>query len=643
MTRYLNFRDGGQTDEEGIARPYSKFLDGEVFEGMNVSQQSPLAMGVKIAAGDIMIDSGNGYPYMGWSDADENITLTTADASNPRYDLIVAYVDLAVVSNSNPNNPNALKFIRVTGTPAGSPVEPNSTAIQSAVGGSNPYAILARVTVAAAVTTITNAAILDRRTMISITAQTETTGWNDLDVTPNTVTHNGNHYYDLVFNGTDLTDTVSVGMPLRLTRTIAAPTQSADLESASSQYFVKTSPNGMSFTDDFVVGAWVKLESYTGSNMTIASRYNGTSGWEFYISGSGLVTLIGHNGAAGNYSAIGSYQSVPLNRWTYVTAQLDMSAFTATTTTSYIMFDGVDVPAAVSRAGSNPTSLAQAGNLEIGSANGGSVFFDGKLAQVFVSSAKITQANIRTIMTQGLTSALVTTHSIVSAYSLSGSTADLNTTNNNGLTAQGSAVTTNNDSPFSLGPNLASAYTAGTNDFAEVVSASFSTNTTLRVRASEGSTIPTSGGITSVFYSTQGSPYGWPGMSTCLQEILLMNDVSVAPGGLNTNLPGVSFTLDIPASYKEVRLSLESRHAILNTAAGTGYDLLLYENSDVVTRVSRSIAGSNYATEATVRSKTFKPTAGSTTYSARVYAVSGTFTIQASTIEPVILRLDKVL
>jgi hypothetical protein len=39
------------------------------------------------------------------------------------------------------------------------------------------------------------------------------------------------------------------------------------------------------------------------------------------------------------------------------------------------MIDGVNVPASVTRGGTNPTSLIQAGNLEIGSINGGTATF----------------------------------------------------------------------------------------------------------------------------------------------------------------------------------------------------------------------------------------------------------------------------
>lgn len=325
-------------------------------------------------------------------------------------------------------------------------------------------------------------------------------GWTTGVTTPNTVTANGNRSYDLVFNSVDLTSSLSNGMRLRTTRTVAAPTQCTDLEAGSSQYYSKSSPAGMTFTDDFVVSAWVKLESYAAG--TIASRYNGTSGWIFQVNASGQLTLTGYNAGAGNARQVISYQSVPLNKWVHVTAQLDMSAYTVTTTTCYVMIDGLDVPASLVQAGTNPTALIQAGDLQIGAQNG-SVFFDGKLAQVAIYSAKVTQATIKASMTQTLSGSET---SLISAYSFNNSINDLNANANN-LTANGSAAATNADTPFT---QIQTGVTTGTTNYGIITAVSFSTNTTVTLQVPEGDTIPTSGGISSFSYSTQKAPYGFP-------------------------------------------------------------------------------------------------------------------------------------
>lgn len=163
MARYLSFRDGGKTDEKGISQHLSGLFTGEVINGLAVAQNSPVAMIVTVSKGRCMIDSGSDYPYLGFTDGTESVNVNTADGSNPRIDTLVAYVDKAVVDSTTSNNPNALKFKAVAGTPAGSPVAPNGAAISSSIGAGNPYIELADIAVGAGVTTITNGNITDTR------------------------------------------------------------------------------------------------------------------------------------------------------------------------------------------------------------------------------------------------------------------------------------------------------------------------------------------------------------------------------------------------------------------------------------------------------------------------------------------------
>jgi len=311
------------------------------------------------------------------------------------------------------------------------------------------------------------------------------------------VTENGNRSADITFAST-VASILTPGMRIRTSRTVAAPTQSTSLN-GTTQYYSKATPNKLTFTDDFVVSAWIKVSSYAGS--AIVSRYNGTSGWTMQMQSTGQISLQGYNAGAANYSQILSYQSVPLNRWVHVTAQLDMSTFTSTTTTSYIMFDGIDVPALSARAGTNPTALVQAGNLEIGAQNGGTAPFPGKIAQVAIFNAKVTQATIRTYKNQGLAG---TETSLASAYSFNNSITDLNTTTPNDLTANGSAVATNADSPFTVDAN---GVPGGTYDFGIVTKVA---TTVATVQYPEGCAIPTSGGISTVDYSGVKAPFGMP-------------------------------------------------------------------------------------------------------------------------------------
>lgn len=376
-------------------------------------------------------------------------------------------------------------------------------------------------------------------TNLTVSGTATSAGWALQGAAPTAISYNGNRSYNLTW-ASSIIPTKSVGYRGKYTRTVTAPTQCADLESSSSQYFNDTTVSGMTFTDDGVVSAHIKMESYPSSVGTIASRYNGTSGWRFWVDSAGLLNLTGFNAGAANFSRVVSYQSVPLNKWIHVAAQLDMSAFTATSTTSYIMFDGVDVPVQVTRGGTNPTALIQAGNLEIGSANG-TEFFDGKIAQVAIYSAKVTQANIRATISQTLTGAET---SLVSAYTLSNSLTDLVVANANNLTAQGGALATNTDSPFAGGDTLYN--TDGTTEFS--ITTNISTDgLTETVQVPEGFALPTTGGVSAVSYSNDKIPYGFPSEEgRWAIEVLILSNISASglvantiynPGGINLSVP----------------------------------------------------------------------------------------------------------
>lgn len=408
---------------------------------------------------------------------------------------------------------------------------------------------LAVITVANGFTSITNGNIQDVRSQVLLNTgtSTSTSGWQAQTAVPTTITALGNRSYTVLFPSVDLTGTVSTGMRLKLTRTVTAPTQCTSLN-GTTQYYSRASASvaGMTFTDDFVVSAWVKLSSYAAG--TIASRFDGTSGWVLDLQSNGTVRLSGFNAGAANVSRVDSYQSVPLNKWVHIAAQLDMSAFTATTTTSYVMIDGVDVPAFVTRAGTNPTALVQAGNLNIGAYNGASEFFPGKLAQVAIYSAKVTQATIKASMNQTLTGSET---SLISAYSFNNSINDLSANANN-LTANGSATATNADTPFT---QTQTGVTAGTTNYAIITAASFSTNTTLTVQVPEGDTIPTSGGVSAVAYSTQKVPYGFPSQRT-KWSVLFHHRASASQGTPTANTwynPSSQLALNVPVGSWKLR------------------------------------------------------------------------------------------
>lgn len=170
--KYVAIRDGGKTNEEGATRLLAKLAatqnEGILGTGdFLVEEDDTPSMDVKIAAGDLVIGYLD-YFFHVWSTVSQTLTIGNADPSNDRIDRIVAYVDLDVVDDTDSNNPDAILFMDVEGTPAGSPTAPDDAAVQTAVGAGNPWVEIARITVGDAVSSIVNANITDSRPLFRI-------------------------------------------------------------------------------------------------------------------------------------------------------------------------------------------------------------------------------------------------------------------------------------------------------------------------------------------------------------------------------------------------------------------------------------------------------------------------------------------
>jgi len=137
--------------QSGVVTPASDWL---------VYEQNPKDRTVNVAIGRGYFVK-TGMIYNGYSTAINNVALAANASGNPRIDAIVAYVDLAAAVGTDATG--VLKFVAVAGTPASSPVIPDGTAIQTAVGAGNPYTILASVAVANNASQIENANIIDLR------------------------------------------------------------------------------------------------------------------------------------------------------------------------------------------------------------------------------------------------------------------------------------------------------------------------------------------------------------------------------------------------------------------------------------------------------------------------------------------------
>ena len=174
MTLYLSNRDGnGRTSEEGHYRFQTQLWSGDIIPGSGdeliVTQNNPVGMQVLIGTGDFKIDTGFGYSYTGWNSNSLPVQVSTADPANPRISSIVLYVDKGEgTSPSPPNNPGIIKAASVNGTPSVLPTPPSLSTIQSQVGPSNPYIILANVRVNAGSNQIVNGNITDDRKFVSV-------------------------------------------------------------------------------------------------------------------------------------------------------------------------------------------------------------------------------------------------------------------------------------------------------------------------------------------------------------------------------------------------------------------------------------------------------------------------------------------
>lgn len=546
MARYVSYRDGGKTNEEGIARWAAKAFSGNVFTGLQVTQQGSPTIGVTVGTGDIKIDSGNGYDYFGWSDAAFNITLNTADASNPRYDLIVAYIDKAVVSSASSNNPNALVFTKVTGTAAASPTEPNSGAIQTAVGAGNPYAILARVTVAATDTTITNSEITDRRTMVTNSLGSANGGW---DASPDTFTYAstlGNREYTITTPG-DQTARYSPGMRMRFARGTAPPTQSSDFESSSSQYWSKASPTGISFTDDWSAEVWVKIESYTAAEQYIISKRNTpANGFGFHLASDGRVGIFGGDGVAVDSGL--TNQAVPLNKWVHLAGTLDMSGTTAT-----IYIDGISVP--VNYTNGSSTSVAQAGDLNIGRrADTSSEYFDGLMSDLRLWNTIRTATQIRDNMNKQLVG---NETGLIGYWKFDGNGND-STANANNLTANASVTATTVDNPMK------------STEYGIITKVSYSSpNTTLTIFTGTDYNIPNLT-LSSPYYSSQKTPYGFPASPGKWRvEVIYRVEIAVTSPTINVWYPFGQ--INVPTGNFKIGYEINVRSATASAGVWTQF------------------------------------------------------------------------
>lgn len=123
---------------------------------------------IQVKQGRALVPKSSGlmaYPvWMHTDDAD--LTVGSNGSGNPRKDAVVLYIDEGEASPDTTGT-NVAKLAIIAGTPAASPTAPDDSAIQSSLGGSNPFIRLANVTIASGDSELEDSDIEDARSQAS--------------------------------------------------------------------------------------------------------------------------------------------------------------------------------------------------------------------------------------------------------------------------------------------------------------------------------------------------------------------------------------------------------------------------------------------------------------------------------------------
>lgn len=325
-------------------------------------------------------------------------------------------------------------------------------------------------------------------------------GWWHLGVAPTSISNLGGGLYSLVFAGNH-TSKLSKGMRAKGQRTVTAPTVMLDLDGVS-KYARKTSSiTGLSFTDDFSLGTNGILNAYPTALAAFGSRINtATGGFILGVDTNGQAFIQGQNGV--NFRRYNSVRTLPLGKPFHLVATLDLSANTA-----QFFINGEDAGSYLALSSGTPTSIVQAGNLDIGAYNSVSAatgFVNAKISQFSIHSVKLTLAQAKAMMDQVLSGA---EPSIVSGYNFNNALTDV--TGANTLTAVNSAGYTT-ESVFAGGSS--SYFADGKTELGTIYSkpSYAGSDTTVQILAAPGYRFPTSGGMGQFDFATDDAPYGYP-------------------------------------------------------------------------------------------------------------------------------------
>lgn len=171
MTRKVYNVGGGRHSEAALSALLSQLLEGDVARGLNIEPTGSAGLSVRITAGTGQIRVSQFHSRIIQSDAAETTTAVPAPTSNPRRNLVVAYIDPAVTPTTSvvDNTNGVFKFAVIQGAEAATPQIPTNTAVTAALGTEN-WIPLGDFRTNVGATSVVLANITDQRRMILVTS-----------------------------------------------------------------------------------------------------------------------------------------------------------------------------------------------------------------------------------------------------------------------------------------------------------------------------------------------------------------------------------------------------------------------------------------------------------------------------------------